>query len=145
VPDEEREELMLIYQAKGLSEESARGLADSIMADKQAALDTLAREELGIDPEDLGGSPWAAATSSFLVFTAGAAIPLVPFFFGGGLRTVLTSAALSALALFATGALVTVFTGRGALSSGARQVLFGLGAAALTYGVGRVLGASVLG
>ena len=145
VPDEEREELVLIYQAKGLAEEQARVLAEKIMSDQATALDTLAREELGIDPDELGGFAWIAAVFSFLVFTLGAALPIVPFLFGGGVHAALTSAAVSALALFGIGAAVTVFTGRGALFSGARQVLFGLGAAALTYGVGRLLGAAVLG
>ena len=61
MPEEEKEELVLIYQAKGLDEAQARALADRLMADKDTALDTLAREELGIDPEELGGSAWAAA------------------------------------------------------------------------------------
>lgn len=145
VPDEEREELVLIYQAKGLPAEQASALADRIMSNKDTALDTLAREELGIDPAELGGSAWSAAGSSFLVFSVGATIPLLPFLFAGGTSTVLVSAGLSAVALFGIGAAVTVFTGRGALFSGIRQVLIGLAAAVLTYGVGRLLGTAMMG
>ncbi|HTT36241.1 MAG TPA: VIT1/CCC1 family protein [Burkholderiales bacterium] len=145
VPDEEREELVLIYQAKGLPAEQARALADKIMSNRDTALDTLAREELGIDPGELGGSAWSAAASSFLVFTLGATIPLLPFVFASGAASVVASAALSAVALFGIGAAVTVFTGRSALFSGTRQVVIGLAAAAVTYSVGRVLGATILG
>jgi VIT1/CCC1 family predicted Fe2+/Mn2+ transporter len=145
VPDEEREELILIYQAKGLGEQEARQLADRLMANKDTALDTLVREELGIDPAELGGSAWAAAGTSFLLFSVGAIFPVLPFFFAEGLTAVLASMALSGLALFLIGAGTTLFTGRGVLYSGARQLAVGLAAAAVTYGVGRAIGVTLAG
>jgi VIT1/CCC1 family predicted Fe2+/Mn2+ transporter len=143
VPEEEAEELALIYQAKGLPEDEAKSLAQRIIKDETAALDTLAREELGINPEDLGGSPWAAAGASFGLFAVGAIIPVAPFFFLSGNAGVAVSAALSALALFGIGAGITLLTGRNALYSGSRQVFFGLLAAAITFGLGRAIGASL--
>src|SRR5260370_1347852 len=80
MPEEEKEEMTLIYQAKGLSQDQARALADRLMANKDSALDTLVREELGIDPDELGGSPWAAAASSFGLFSAGALFSGGPLF-----------------------------------------------------------------
>jgi vacuolar iron transporter family protein len=145
VPDEEKEELVLIYQSKGLSEVEARAIAEQVMANRGAALSTLAREELGIDPEELGGSAWSAATFSFLLFAAGAVVPVLPFFVLSGPAAVAASAAVSAAALFSIGAAVTLFTGRGVLRSGARQLLIGLAAAALTFGIGRLLGVSLSG
>lgn len=145
VPDEETEELVLIYRAKGLEESKARAMAEGIMADPSRALDTLVREELGIDPEDLGGSAWLAAVTSFVVFCLGALIPVLPFLFLDGQAAVVTCALLSSLGLFLIGALVTLFTGRNLLYSGLRQVAFGLGAAAVTYGLGHWLGVSVAG
>lgn len=143
VPDEETEELVLIYRAKGLEESKARAMAEGIMADPSRALDTLVREELGIDPEDLGGSAWLAAVTSFVVFCLGALIPVLPFLFLDGQAAVVTCALFSSLGLFLIGALVTLFTGRNLLYSGLRQVAFGLGAAAVTYGLGHWLGVSV--
>lgn len=145
VPDEEAEELVLIYQAKGLAADKARAMAESIMADPLRALDTLTREELGIDPDDLGGSPWLAAGTSFVVFSLGALIPVLPFLLLEGQIAVFACALFSAGGLFLIGALVTLFTGRGLLASGLRQVAFGLGAAAVTYGLGHWLGVSVAG
>ena len=140
VPEEEREELSLIYQAKGLHEQEAKNLADRLLADKDTALDTLAREELGIDPSELGGSAWQAAITSFLLFAAGAIIPAAPFAFGGGLTIVAISLALSAVGLFVIGAGITLTTGVPLLKAGGRQVLFGLAAAAITFGLGRLVG-----
>lgn len=145
VPDEERDELVLIYQAKGLNEAEARRIADQIFTDKAAALDTLSREELGIDPEDLGGSPWSAAIASFALFAAGAIIPVLPFFVSTGTMAVSASLALSALALFMVGGMITLFTGRSVLFSGTRQLLIGVAAASVTYGIGSLLGVSVGG
>jgi len=144
-PEEEAEELALIYQAKGLPEEQARALAGQIMADKVGALDTLVREELGIDPNELGGSAWVAAGTSFALFALGAIIPVLPFVFLHGLRAVAGSLLLSTVGLFALGGGITLLTGRGALYSGARQVAFGLLAAGLTYVVGRLIGVSLAG
>jgi len=145
VPDEEAEELVLIYRAKGLEEGKARAMAEGIMADPSRALDTLVREELGIDPDDLGGSAWLAAVTSFVVFCLGALIPVLPFLFLDGQAAVIACALFSSLGLFLIGALVTLFTGRGLLYSGLRQVAFGLGAAAVTYGLGHWLGVTVGG
>jgi len=142
-PEEEKEELVLIYQAKGLDETQARALADSLMANKNTALDTLAREELGVDPGELGGSPWAAAASSFSLFAAGAIFPVAPFFWLDGLRAVAASVALSGLALMAIGAGTSLFTGRSFAYSAVRQLAGGLAAAAITYGIGRLIGVAV--
>jgi VIT1/CCC1 family predicted Fe2+/Mn2+ transporter len=145
VPDEEVEELVLIYRAKGLDEPRARAMAENIMADKDHALDTLVREELGIDPDDLGGSAWLAAVTSFVVFAIGAFLPVLPFLFLDGRAAVVACALLSAAGLFLIGALVTLFTGRGLLYSGLRQLAFGLGAAAITYALGDLLGVTLGG
>jgi VIT1/CCC1 family predicted Fe2+/Mn2+ transporter len=143
IPDEEREELALIYEAKGLDPAQARELAARQIADRSTALDTLAREELGIDPDDLGGSAAVAAGTSFVLFAIGAILPVLPYFFLSGAPAVAVSAALSVLGLFAIGALITIFTGRGALFSGGRQVLIGGAAATLTYLVGLAIGGVV--
>jgi VIT1/CCC1 family predicted Fe2+/Mn2+ transporter len=144
-PEEEKEELVLIYQAKGLDETQARALADKLMSDKDTALDTLAREELGIDPAELGGSPYAAAASSFALFATGAIFPVAPFFWLQGVAAVAASVALSSLALVAIGAGTSLFTGRSFAFSAARQLLGGLAAAAITYGIGRLIGVAVTG
>lgn len=145
VPQEEEEELALIYQAKGLPEDQARALATRLMTDEATALDTLAREELGIDPEELGGSAWEAAGASFLLFAMGAIVPVAPFAFLSGLTAVAVSLGLSAVALFVIGAAITLMTGRSVLFSGMRQALFGLAAAAVTYGIGWLMGVSLAG
>ena len=142
-PEEEKEELVLIYQAKGLGEAQARVLADSLMANKDTALDTLAREELGVDPAELGGSAWAAAGSSFALFALGAIFPVAPFFWLDGLAAVGASVAASGLALMAIGAGTSLFTGRSVAFSAMRQLVGGLAAAAITYGIGRLIGVAV--
>jgi VIT1/CCC1 family predicted Fe2+/Mn2+ transporter len=139
MPEAEEEELALIYQAKGLPEAEAQALAAQIMSNPETALSTLAREELGLVPEDLG-SPWTAAIASFLLFSVGAILPVIPFFISGAAGAVFASAALSALGLFALGASITLLTGRSAWYSGMRQVLLGLIAAAITFGIGTVVG-----
>ncbi len=144
-PDEEQEELALIYQAKGMAADEASALAARLLSNDATALDTLAREELGIDPEELGGSAWVAALTSFGLFAVGAIIPVLPFFLVSGLAGVMWSAALSAFGLFAIGAGMTLVTGRSALASGLRQVAFGLGAAAITFTIGRLIGVSLAG
>ena len=144
-PEEEKEELVLIYQAKGLEEMQARALADKLMANKDTALDTLAREELGVDPSELGGSPYAAAASSFALFATGAIFPVAPFFWLGGVSAIAASAALSGVALMAIGAGTSLFTGRTFAYSAARQLFGGLAAAAITYGIGRLIGVAVTG
>lgn len=142
-PEEEEEELALIYQARGLGEEQARAFAATMMGNEATALETLAREELGIDPDELGGSAWEAAIASFLLFSFGAIVPVLPFFFARGDFAALLSVACSTVALFAIGAAITLFTGRPVWLSGLRQVFFGLAAAALTFGIGRLLGVTV--
>jgi predicted membrane protein (TIGR00267 family) len=142
-PEEEQEELALIYQSKGLPEDKARELASHMMADKGSILDTLAREELGIDPGELGGSAYEAAFTSFFLFAAGAVFPIFPFFFWTGSTAIYISLTVSGVGLFIIGAAITLMTGRGILFSGARQVVVGLVAAALTFGIGRLIGVSI--
>ncbi len=144
-PEEEIEELTLIYQARGLDEPSARSLAQALMDNPETALDTLARDELGINPEDLGGSAWEAAITSFLLFAAGAILPVIPYVFFAGMTAVIISAVLSAAGLFTIGAAITLFTGKPVLISGLRQVLIGLAAAAATYLIGHLIGVNIAG
>lgn len=142
-PEEEVEELVLIYQARGLEETSARSIATHLMGDKGSALETLAREELGIDPGELGGSAWEAAFISFLLFATGAVVPVLPYLFMKGMAAIAVSAVFSAAGLFLVGASITLFTGRSVLYSGARQVIIGLCAAAVTFLVGHFIGVSI--
>jgi VIT1/CCC1 family predicted Fe2+/Mn2+ transporter len=142
-PELEKEELVLIYQAKGLEERQARSLAEKIFSNHGAALDTLVREELGLDPQELGGSAWAAAGSSFFLFSIGAIFPVVAFMFTSGDLAVGISVALSGSALIAIGAVTSLFTGRKLVFSAARQLLIGYGAAAITFGVGRLIGVTL--
>lgn len=142
-PQEEREELELIYQAKGLPPDEARELARRLVSDPDNALDVLAREELGIDPDQLGGSPWVAAGTSFCLFALGAVIPLAPYVFAGGTLALMLSVGVSGLALFTIGAAITIFTGKPAWWSGGRQLFLGLAAAAATWGVGHLVGVAI--
>lgn len=144
-PAEEEEELSLIYQAKGLPEAEAKALAKKLIADPNKALDTLAREELGIDPDELGGSAWEAAWTSFLLFSCGAIIPVTPFFFLKEMTAVWTSIVLSAGGLFLIGAAITLVTGKPVIKSGLRQLAIGLAAALLTYTIGHLLGVNLAG
>src|SRR5438067_5453238 len=128
MPEEEEEELALIYEAKGLDEAQARALAKRLMANRETALDTLAREELGIDPDELGGSPWTAAGASFGLFALGAIFPVAPFFWLDGGAVLLVSLAASGVALVLIGAGTSLFTGRSVLLSSARQVAIGFAA-----------------
>src|SRR5262249_19687055 len=142
-PQAEQHELALIFQAKGLPKEDAQRVARSLMRDKKGALDTLAREELGIDPAELGGNAWSAAGTSFALFSIGAIFPLAPFLWLTDQIAVAASVGLSALALAGIGVLTSLFNGRGSAFSAARQVVFGCLAAAITYGLGRLLGVSL--
>lgn len=144
-PEQEREELQLIYEAKGVPADEAQRLSRHLLRDQSAALDVLAREELGIDPHELGGSARTAAIASFLLFALGAIIPLLPYaaVSGAGAAALAASVALSGLALFGIGAAITLFTGRSAWRSGGRQLLLGLAAAGLTYAVGSALGVAL--
>ena len=144
VPDEEEEELTLIYQAKGLTAEQARLMSQSIVGGELGhAVDTLAREELGIDPDELGGSAWIAAATSFFLFALGAIVPVSPFVFASGMGAVVASIAVSAVALMLVGAAITVVTGSSVLRTGGRQVLLGMFAAAVTFGLGTLVGHAV--
>ena len=142
-PEEEQEELALIYQSKGLPEDRAKELAKHMMVDKDSLLDTLAREELGVDPEELGGSAFEAAFTSFILFALGAFFPIFPYIFWSGPIAIYISLAVSAVGLFIIGAAITLMTGRSVWYSGTRQVIVGLVAAALTYGIGKLIGISV--
>jgi VIT1/CCC1 family predicted Fe2+/Mn2+ transporter len=142
-PEGEEKELALIYITKGIPEAQARTMASEIIANKDHAHEILIKEELGINPEDLKGSAMEAAITSFILFAIGAIIPVIPFFFLSGISAVLVSALLSAMGLFLIGAAITLFTGKTIWYSGARQVFFGLAAAAITYGIGTLIGVSL--
>jgi len=138
-PEEEANELALIYAARGMAPDAAKRLADEMLADREHALDTLAREELGLNPAELG-SPLGAAVSSFVSFAVGGAIPLTPFLFGAGNSALLATVAVTAGALFAVGATLSLFTGRSALLSGLRMFAIGAAAGGFTYLIGTLLG-----
>jgi VIT1/CCC1 family predicted Fe2+/Mn2+ transporter len=141
-PAEEAAELSLIYQARGLGKEDADRMAERIVANPTYALDTLAREELGLDPGALG-SPVGAALFSFASFATGATIPLVPFVASGGRTALLCAIGLTAAALFGVGAAISLFTGRGAVRGGLRLLVIGAAAGGVTYAIGRLLGTAV--
>jgi len=141
-PEEERDELTLIYRAKGLDAPEAEALAIQIMKKPVSALDTMAREELGLDPGELA-SPWIAAGSSFIAFAIGAVLPVIPFFITAGGTAIAIAAIVAALALFAVGGAISVFTGRPALVIGVRMILIGIITSAITFGIGKAIGVSV--
>jgi VIT1/CCC1 family predicted Fe2+/Mn2+ transporter len=143
VPDEEQEELALIYEAKGLPREEAEQVAERLMADEQGALDAMVREELGLDPSTLGGSPYSAGGSSFILFSLGAIVPLISYFFASGTAAVVAAIVSAALGLFVIGALISLLTGRSAVFSGVRQLVFGLLAAGVTFGLGHLIGTAL--
>lgn len=142
-PEEEREELQLIYEAKGIPKDEAKQMSTSVIADQGAALDVLAREELGLDPEDLGGSARTAALTSFILFAFGALFPVLPFLLTSGPLALVASLAVSGAVLFTLGAAITIFTGRPAMRSGLRQLCLGLAAAGVTFGLGHLLGVAI--
>jgi VIT1/CCC1 family predicted Fe2+/Mn2+ transporter len=142
-PEEEKRELELIYQAKGLDEATAKRLAEQLFRNQDTALDALAREELGVDPQGLGGSATAAAGFSFLLFAIGAVVPVVPFLVLTGGAAVIASLALSGLALAAVGAGTSLFTGQGMVASALRQLLIGMAAAGVTFVAGKAVGVSL--
>ncbi|MFI5198844.1 MAG: VIT1/CCC1 transporter family protein [Candidatus Limnocylindrales bacterium] len=139
MPDEEQAELASIYRAKGFSEDEANRVAARLFRDPEAALDTLIREELGLDPDQLG-SPWRAAFGSLLAFAAGAAVPVLPYLVASGAPAFAASLILSLAAMFVVGVGISLLTGRSALFSGARQVFIGALAATVTFIVGRLIG-----
>jgi VIT1/CCC1 family predicted Fe2+/Mn2+ transporter/rubrerythrin len=144
MPEEEQEELAAVYRGKGFTQEEAATIAGRIFRDPEAALDVMVREELGLDPDELG-SPWGAAGGSFVAFAIGAVIPVIPFLFGGGMTAIAISLGLSLVALFGVGAAVSLLTGRGLLFSGFRQLGIGLAAAVVTYLIGSFIGVAVAG
>ena len=144
MPEEEEAELAAAYRAKGFTHDEAVTIAHRIFEDPKIALDILVREELGLDPDELG-SPWGAAIGSFISFIIGAIIPVIPFVFGGGQAITILSLGLSLVALFGVGAAVSLLTGRGLLFSGIRQLGLGLGAAIVTYLIGSLIGVGVTG
>jgi VIT1/CCC1 family predicted Fe2+/Mn2+ transporter len=142
-PEHERAELISLYQRRGLTPSEATRLAGRVMSSKQTALEAMAREELGFDPRELGGSAWVAAIASFVLFTLGAIVPVVPFALASGDAAVAFSLLASGVALVGIGAGITLLTGRSVWRSGLRQLAIGFGAAAVTYGVGSIVGAAV--
>ncbi len=144
MPEEEEAELAAIYRAKGLTPAEASALARRLFEKPELALDTLVREELGLDPDELGSS-WGAAIGSFIAFALGAIVPVVPYLFGQSSVAFWTSLGVSVVALFGVGAAVSLLTGRSTLYSGARQAGLGLAAAIVTYLVGSLIGVGVAG
>ena len=144
-PEGERKELKLIYMAKGIPEDQAVKIVDDLMKDKNLAHQVLVKEELGINAEELKGSAIEAALSSFFLFAIGVIIPVLPFMFLSGYKAIVFSTLLSAIGLFLIGAAITLFTGRNVWFSGFRQVIFGLAAAAVTFGIGKLIGVSMAG
>lgn len=142
-PEGEKRELALIYISKGIPEQQANAMAEEVMKDKTVAHEVLVKEELGINAEDLQGSAMEAAIYSFILFAIGAIVPLYPFIFMSGKNAIYLSVISSTIGLFIIGAAITLFTGKNVWYSGFRQVLFGLAAAAITYGIGTLLGVSV--
>ncbi|OGA23945.1 MAG: hypothetical protein A3I02_08315 [Betaproteobacteria bacterium RIFCSPLOWO2_02_FULL_67_26] len=141
-PEAEAEELALIYEARGQPRETAVSMAKSLIGDPEQALATLAREELGLNPEDLG-SPWGAALFSFFSFALGASIPLAPFLFAAGAASLAAAVAATGIALFVVGATLSLFTGRSALAGGARMLAIGAAAGGFTYLIGKLLGVTL--
>ncbi|MDB6089593.1 MAG: conserved rane protein [Gammaproteobacteria bacterium] len=142
-PEEEAEELALIYQARGVELQQAREVSRALLAHPEQALDVLAREELGLNPDDLG-SPWGASISSFISFAVGATVPLVPFFARAtGTSALVLTAVLTCTGLFGVGLALSLFTGRHALKGALRMVLIGAGAGVVSFLVGRALGVAL--
>ena len=144
-PEGEEKELALIYISKGIPEVQATRMAKEIMLNKDQAHEILVKEELGINAEELKGSAMEAALASFLLFAAGAIIPVIPYLFIGGIKAILFSTLLSAVGLFVIGSAITLFTGKSIWFSGLRQVIFGLIAAGITFGIGKLIGVSLAG
>lgn len=144
-PAGEEKEIALIYMSKGIPEPQARAMAAEIIQDKSKAHEILVKEELGINSEELKGSAMEAAITSFILFAVGAIIPVFPFFFLSGFNAVILSTVVSAIGLFIIGSAITLFTGKSIWFSGMRQVIFGLAAAAITYGIGSLIGVQIAG
>ena len=146
-PEEEAEELALIYAARGMDIEQAREMTRALVTRPEQALEVLAREELGLNPDDLG-SPWGAAISSFLAFSVGAVLPLLPFIAGPALglaagEAIAWTIGITVLALAGVGLAISLFTGRQAWRGALRMVLIGGGAGVIAWGVGSLLGVAL--
>ena len=144
-PEEEKEEIILLYRAKGIPEQEAVSMAEKAFTDKTTARSLLIREELGLDPDELKGSAWEAALTSFFLFITGAIIPVIPFLFTGGSKAIIISMIISTAALFIIGAAITLITGKSFIKSGLRQVIIGLLAAGITFGIGKLIGITITG
>jgi VIT1/CCC1 family predicted Fe2+/Mn2+ transporter len=144
-PEEERQELQLIYESKGLAPDEAADLSNKLLGDPKTAIDFLVREELGLDPAELGGSPWVAAGTSMALFAIGALIPILPFMFLQGATAIAASIAAGGAGLCLIGAAIAVFTGRSVLFSAGRQLLLGLLAASVTFAIGKLIGVTIAG
>lgn len=144
-PEDEKKELALLYQAKGMNTVESQKLAEKAFQTKESAIESLIEEELGIDKKELGGSAWEAAIASFVLFSIGAIIPVFPYFFLSGKVALYSSLGGCVIGLFIIGATITLFTGKSFLFSGLRQIVFGLVAAAVTYGIGSLIGTSLAG
>lgn len=144
-PEGEKQELKLIYMAKGIPEDQAAEIVEELMKNKTLAHEVLVKEELGINAEELKGSAMEAALSSFFLFAIGAIIPVLPFMFTTGMKAIILSTVASAFGLFLIGSAITLFTGRNVWFSGFRQVFFGLAAAAVTFGIGKLIGVTIAG
>jgi VIT1/CCC1 family predicted Fe2+/Mn2+ transporter len=141
-PEAEAEELALIYRAKGLDPCEAERIAATIMKDQDAALDTMAREELGLDPDGLG-SPWSASFSSLIAFALGAMVVVLPYLVSSGLVALIVAIALAGSVLFAVGATIGLLNGQTALRAGTRQLVIGGAAALLVFGIGHLMGGNL--
>jgi len=144
MPEEEEAEMAALYRAKGFRDDEAKAIAHRLFEDPERALEQLIREELGLDPDELG-SPFGAAFGSFVAFALGAFVPVLPYLLGSGAVAFVVAIGLSLAALFAVGAGVSLLTGRSVAFSGVRQVGIGAAAATVTYIVGTVIGVSVAG
>ena len=138
-PEKERRELAALYRSRGIDGPVADEMASELMRNPELALETHAREELGVRPDQLG-SPWKASLSSFLSFAVGAIVPLIPWFFSRGTRAVLLSVALGAIAAIAVGVGLSRFTGRSAVRSAIRQLTIAALASGVTYLIGTLVG-----
>lgn len=140
-PESETTELAEVYESRGMEPAQARAMAETVMSDPEVALEIHAREELGVDPEQLG-SPFRAAGSSFAAFSLGAVVPLAPWFFAAGSAAIIASLLAAVLAAVGVGAAIGRFTDRPLTRTVSRQLLFTLVPAALTYAIGSVVGIS---
>jgi VIT1/CCC1 family predicted Fe2+/Mn2+ transporter len=141
-PKQEAQELALIYEARGLSKSMSEKIAEMMMQNPQHALNTLAREELGLNPDDLV-SPYGAAISSFFAFVIGAAVPLIPFFIFTQRSAIPSSIISTGIFLFIVGAILSLYSGRSAIRSGFRVLSIGVIAGSITYFIGHLFGVAL--